>query len=790
MLRKLLDWVKANKHLTAVIILSLIFTLYFSWASILRYENFYTGRYDLGNMDQTVWNTIRGRIFQTNDDQGNIISRLSAHADFILILIAPLYRIWADPRLLLVLQPLVVAIGAFFIYGISNHILKNKNFSLIFVLAYLLYPALDNSLLYDFHAVVLATTFLLGTYYYLLKRRLVPFLIFGILAGICKEHIWVVLGVLSLFYAYKNHIKKRDQIIALIFSIYSFAAFFGLIWYVIPYFKKGQHFALSYYSDFGESPTQVVKNIFLNPFKTVGDILTPTKLQYLFKLIMSVGFLPVLAPLMLIFAIPELMINLLSQNTQLTQIIYHYTATITPFIFISSIYAVSSLSAKFKGKYLIAFLLFFTLLGAYELGPLPFARYPNIDMITKPLPNRDVIESFLEQIPRRLSIAATNNVGSHLSRRQTLYTLPIGLDKADVVVFLLNDRFAQPTLQSQKDMAEQLKHDKNYIEVFKTGDFIAFEKRNLFTQQMPPNAKPAPLPVSIPTLQNRTYESKILEIGETVLNNSSYTAKILTYDSDGLSLHALYTQPKTQKPANGYPVLILNHGYIAPRDYNTINSYSGVTNFFASHGFIVLKPDYRGNAESEGDSDPTLRRFEYPIDVMNLMDNVDQIPNADPNSIFLYGHSMGGEVTLKVLEIIAKKQDFSDRVKAAVLWAPVTDPVKWFAKTHAPGLPEYSSGRENLNNLYKVLGNPNSNSKLWQSLSPLSYLSDIKTPIALFHGTSDQTVPNEWSIELYNDLKTLGKIAQLNLYPDNDHNLSLSFSKATQESLDFLNKYR
>lgn len=789
MLGKLFSFIKSNKHITAVIVLSFIFASYFSWTSILRYENFYTGRYDLGNMDQTVWNTIRGRIFETNDDQGNIVSRLSSHADFILIIIAPLYRIWADPRLLLILQAVIVAIGAFFIFGISNHILKNKNLSLAFAVSYLLYPALDHSLLYDFHAVVLSTTFLLGTYYFLLKSNLVRFLIFGILAGICKEHIWIIFSLLCLFYAYRNKIKKKDQVIAFIFALCSATVFYLLIWQIIPYFRKSPHFALSYYSDFGDSPTQIIKNILFNPVKTLGSILTGTKLQYLFKLFMPLGFLPILSPLLLIFTIPELAINLLSQNTQLIQIVYHYNSTITSFIFISAIYACSILLKKFEAKHLVIYIIFFSLFGAYELGPLPLAKYPNTDMITKPLARRELINSFIDQIPRRLSIAATNNIGSHLSRRQTLYTLPVGLNKADVVLFLLNDRFARPSLKAQNEMAESLKHNKDYIEIFKIDDFIAFEKRDLFTEKTSPDGRPIPFPVSIPTLQSRTYELQDLEIGSLVFDTPSYSAKILTYDSDGLALHALYTQPKSPKPQNGYPVIILNHGYIAPREYNTLNSYKGITDYFAGKGFIVLKPDYRGNAESEGDADPTLRRFEYPIDVMNLISNVDKIPNADQNSILIWGHSMGGEVTLKTLEIISKNTDLSQKVKAAVLWAPVTDPIRWFAQNHAPNLPEYSTGRENLNNLYKVLGKPEANSKLWQSLSPLFYLNDIKTPVSLFHGTSDPTVPNEWSIELFNDLKSLGQTTELNLYPDNDHNLSRSFNEAANRSLQFFKKY-
>jgi len=795
-LDKWILFIASHKQETAAFLLTGIFIIYFSCVGSLRYENFFTGRFDLGNADQVVWNTSRGRIFQLTDPNGtNIISRLSTHADFLLIFLAPLYRIWADPRILIILQVFVAGLGAIFIFKISEYVLKNKNIAVAFVFAYLVNPSLGQSILYDFHAVVLATTFLLGAFYFALKQKFFPFLLFCILAGLCKEEVWIITGLLSIFYLYHNHKKTKgwNKYAIAAFSIISFLAFYYLVWWAIPSVRKSQHFALSYYSDFGTSPTQVVKNIILSPLKTLGTVFSPEKLLYLLQIFVPLGFLSILGLPFLLFAIPDLGINLLSNNTQLVQIAYQYTASITPFVFISAIYGVYLLQKRFKTSSfsIILYLLFFAILGAYAIGPLPGAYSPNIDMFIKPQPNKDVIDAFLSQMPKRFSVAATNNLGSHLSRRQRIYTIPQGVDKADVVLFLLNDIFAQPSLNAQAQMAQDLSHNKNYIEVFKLGDFVAFEKKAVYfqSQPQPGNRKPAPLPVSIPLLQKRDYGTAQLNIGPVVSKTKTYTASIVTYESDGLSLHTLYTLPNSPKPPKGYPVIILNHGYISPRTYDSVNSYFGITDFFAKSGFIVLKPDYRGNAQSEGASDPTLRRFEYPIDVMNLIASVQNIPNADSSNIFIWGHSMGGEITLKSLEIIGKKQDLAKRVKAAVVWAPVSDTIAWFTKDHAPTLPEYSSGSENLNNLYKILGNPTATSATWQSLSPLTYLSDIQTPVAIFHGTGDQTVPNGTSIALYNDLKSLNKQATLTLFPNDNHNLSTNFTDAATQSLDFFKKY-
>jgi uncharacterized membrane protein len=189
-----------------------------------------------------------------------------------------------------------------------------------------------------------------------------------------------------------------------------------------------------------------------------------------------------LSPIFLVFAVPDLLINLLSSNPQLHQVYYQYSANITPFIFISSIFAVKKIMKwfpKISKSYIIIYLLFFTLFSAYSFGPLPGAKNPNLDMFTKPYSNKKIVESFLLTIPENYTVAATNNLGSHISQRQVIYTIPTGIDKADVVVFLLNDRFAQPSLNAQKQMANNLKSDKNYIKIFEKDDFVVFKKQGV-----------------------------------------------------------------------------------------------------------------------------------------------------------------------------------------------------------------------------------------------------------------------------------------------------------------------
>ncbi len=803
-IQKFEGYLAEHKYELILIFAVLVYIFYFTNASFLRYDNFFTGRFDLGNMDQAVWNTRHGRIFQITDPNGtNIISRLAFHADFILILISPLYFIWSNPKVLLLLQTVILAIGALFVYLLSKNVLKNKNISLVFSLAYLLNPALGYSNLYDFHPVTLATTFLLAASYFFVKRRYIYFVVFAMLAGLTKEEVWAIISIFGLYLALSSVLKiiRKDfenrfkVFIRLLFGVLLFlsclAIFYYLIWYAIPQARGGNHFALSYYSDFGYSPSSIIKNIIFSPVKTLSIIFSKSQLIYLFQIFFPLGFLSFFAPIALIFAGPDFVINLLSNNGQLHEIYYQYTATITPFIFISGIYGVSRLRRIFckipLGFYSLIVIVP-TLISAYSWGPLPGTARPNIDMFTETLQNRDVISNFLADIPPRYSIAATNNLGSHLSRRQKIYTIPVGIDKADIIAFLLNDDFAQPSLPSQIKMANEMEADKKYIEIFKQDTFVVFEKKNLYLNSLPRRNQVNLFPFSLPSLEHREYKGSNISIESKVSSPKSFNAYIVSYQSDGLKLYALMDVPNTKKPEDGFPVVIVNHGYIDPKQYSTVNSYRGESDYFAQRGYLVLKPDYRGNGKSELEDAP-LMRFAYPVDVMNLLASLDSLPIADENNVYMWGHSMGGEVTLKVLEILGKQPEFTPRVKAAALWAPVIDPIRWFSANHLPELGESKTMKEPYKPTFKIMGTPESNPVLWQGVSQLVYLPDINTPIQINQGTNDGTVPFQYSIELYDDLISLNKNASLITYPNDNHNLLGSFNKALQNNLTFFKSH-
>lgn len=455
------------------------YIIYFTTASFLRHENFYSGQFDLGNMDQAVWNTKEGRIFMTNNQSGlSPQSRLGSHADVILVLLAPLYFFWEDPRMLLLVQSIVLGAGGVFVYLLAKEVTKSKFIGLAFNVSFLLNPVIGYSNLYDFHAVTFATTFLLAMFYFLATKKYKLAIVFAVLAGLTKEQVWVVTGLIGLYMALFLQQKRQGFILA----GFSFFMFYVLLWHIIPSFRGGkEHFALEFFAAFGDSPSRVVATVITNPGFVFELLLDKERTDFLKQLLYPLGYLPLAFPFFLIFALPELLINLLSSAPTTRQIYYQYTAVITPFLFISAIYAVKYIRGIFPKTSTVPFalvILYFAITAARSYGPTLLSEKPNDAMFKKPYANKEIVQRELAKIPQSASVSSTNNLGAHLSHRQRLNVIPEGLYETNYIVFLLNDHFAQPSPDAQQQMVATLLTDPNYELLFDKDDFFIFKKKN------------------------------------------------------------------------------------------------------------------------------------------------------------------------------------------------------------------------------------------------------------------------------------------------------------------------
>src|SRR5512146_783212 len=202
-------------------------------------------------------------------------------------------------------------------------------------------------------------------------------------------------------------------------------------------------------------------------------------------------------------------------------------------------------------------------------------------------------------------------------------------------------------------------------------------------------ATPIPNPLEITAMRARNYPGSDIVIEKTLDPGVNYGRYYVSYLSEGLKIYALMTVPNGEKPATGWPVIIFNHGYIPPEVYRTTERYVAYVDLIARSGYIVFRSDYRGHDHSEGEARGAYGYPDYTVDVLNALASMKRYPDADPNRIGMWGHSMGGYITLRSMVI-------SKDIKAGVIWGGVVAPyadllTKWRRGPGASPIPTPST---------------------------------------------------------------------------------------------------
>ncbi len=332
--------------LLVTFLLILGYTLWMSYESVLRYDTFKATAFDLGNMDQVLWNTLHGRFFQFTNQGSDFYgppTRLAIHVEPIILPLSLLYLLHGGPRLLLVFQTLMIASGGWPIYVLARKYIPPCPFiAPMLVLAYYLMPSLLSINLFDFHPLSLATPFLLYAVLALEYKRYGWFLLACVLAGACKEDVPLAVAILGGLVIWQYKLPRLGAILIVGGVVWSMIAFLV----VIPHFYPGAvHSNYWYrYESLGSSPGVAIVNILLHPWLLFATFLTLDRFYYMASLLRSTGFFSLLAPEWLLPAIPALAINLFSDYPLYYSGVYHYNAVIIPFVMVSTIHGLRRFS--------------------------------------------------------------------------------------------------------------------------------------------------------------------------------------------------------------------------------------------------------------------------------------------------------------------------------------------------------------------------------------------------------------------------------------------------------------
>ncbi len=465
----------------------LLFAGYFIFYLTGRHDAYITSAEDLGIMDQAVWSIMHGQLLHqticnvvndTNCYSSAGISRFAIHFEPILFPVSLVYLLLPGPKTLLVLQTLVVASGAFPAFWLARLRLRNELAAAGIALLYLLYPAQQQATVYDFHAVTFTAALLLFTLYFMYTRRTVWLFVFAILAMACKEEMPVVIigfGLWSMLFQQRWRSGLGLVLLA--------AAWLGLGLFIVHIASPTGHSLLaSRYANLGNSPLAIAKTLLLHPMNTLRlYIFEHFHKTYLRILLSPVAYLPLLAPWVLVLAVPSLAINMLSSDGNMYSGYFQYNAEIVPVLIFATIEGMVVLlwivqwcmnrvqamrqkriepkveeaqPAKPRSQVRLVHLgllvvvmgtLLYSMFQADEArGALPLSSV-NVDGfagLTQYSPkfqwpqtnsHIDLAQRFIDMIPATSSVSAQSHLVPHISERTSMYLFPYEDERADYI---------------------------------------------------------------------------------------------------------------------------------------------------------------------------------------------------------------------------------------------------------------------------------------------------------------------------------------------------------------------
>ncbi len=451
---------RSRKNLIASLVVWLLILLYiglFSWQSVARHQAFATAAYDLGNVNQAFWNTVHGRPLHFTNWRGVELdlasdNRLAMHVEPIYFVLAPIYWLWQRPETILILQTIILALGALPVFWLARDRLHSHLAGIAFTAVYLLFPGLEAANMWEFHAVALAAPLLLFAFYFGQKGRWRLLWLFAILAMTTKEEISLSVLVMGGCFSIWGLVQARQKLaqpastrtwlrsavrtplvihgaaLMLVAALWFYVAVFV----VVPHFEGSRSPYLSYYNQLSGDTAAGGGGIVALVTAALRAVFNARNVQYLIDLYTPVAFLSLFSPLAMVISAPDLLINLLSTHEPMHFVQkYHYVAPLLPGIMISAILGVAWLSRQIARRTrlsqrtavlaLTGLVLASSLYYHHYHGYTPLARAFESYQVTS---HHRVGASIAQEIPAEAAVSAQPNLNPHVSGRKTLYRFP------------------------------------------------------------------------------------------------------------------------------------------------------------------------------------------------------------------------------------------------------------------------------------------------------------------------------------------------------------------------------
>jgi uncharacterized membrane protein len=332
---------------------------------LLRHYSFETSTWDLGIFSQACYTTLNGKLFYYTAElyanpEGSVFG---VHFSPILFSVLPFYAVFPTPETLLIIQTIVLAVGAYSTFFITREILNSKRLGIFFSIFYLLNPLVYSINIFDFHPDAFFVPLTLFSLYFFVKEKWNLYFVLMWLSFLAKEFMslgFLAFAVGELLWQRKHisaWLKRKEpcqkKTLVLILTIIMSLAWFLLATLFIRLLNPNPP------SGFVEgSPWEILGGNPLNPsnWLNIGSFNflwaikfeLQSKLFFLITILIPLAFLPVFKLSRFLPVLFWLFIAFLSNYAPYYNLGYHYSALFIPFLMLAAVEGFRNFCTRFK----------------------------------------------------------------------------------------------------------------------------------------------------------------------------------------------------------------------------------------------------------------------------------------------------------------------------------------------------------------------------------------------------------------------------------------------------------
>ena len=345
-------WHDSRIWLPVTTLLAALAVAWWYYQGQCAYDDYLLGYHDFGHFARRVVNTWEGRGF-LKETPG--LPAFWDHFNPGLALLAPLWGVWPDAKLFILLQAICLALPAPIVFGIARAWGASAIAAACWATAYLAFPVvgqLNLNYSYGWHPVSLALPLIFFSIWALLARRYTAAALAAILACLFKETVLVTLGCLAAVLAVAAWLRKRrtylpekqpasDTVLSARLPLWGWITVWATItiaFFLIYRLTPFAQFQTARFDNLGSSSIEIGLSPLLRPHTFWGQILRAESLLFVLTLLLPFGLCTLRRGWLILSAAALPMLVLLAwEHLPATCIVFQYVTTLVPVFFVAAL---------------------------------------------------------------------------------------------------------------------------------------------------------------------------------------------------------------------------------------------------------------------------------------------------------------------------------------------------------------------------------------------------------------------------------------------------------------------